>query len=1005
MQKRWIACLLALLMVLGLFACNPAANEPQQAETTEAPTPEPTEAPTPGPTEAPTPEPTEAPTPEPEPVVDEYFLPKEDGKNQLTVYWKADSINFETSDMWMWFPGADGKGYEMHPCAYGAKCMINVPEDVEEVGFIVRINCSDPGGTSWGDATKVYDGDRYAQMDGDTQIYLVGDEAAIYYSNDGGATLMQKQSVNSIGIISKNEIRYSITPAKRIESLDQITVSEGDRKLEIESLSSLNNEVTMGVIKLKEDLDISKLYSVEIDGYEKTVAIPTGIFDSKDFIENYTYDGDDLGAVINGGETTFKVWAPTASKVVLNLFETGDGGEAFLSVDMEKAEKGVWTSTQPYGSGTYYTYTVTTAAGTQETTDPYAKALGVNGDRGMVIDLDSTDPEGWAEDAFYDKLDTYQDAIIWEVHVRDFSNRIEGSKYPGKYLAFTEKGLKNASGEPVGLDYLLDLGVTHIHLQPVYDYATVKEDKTDPQFNWGYDPKNYNAPEGSYSTDPYHGEVRVNEFKQMVQALHDNGLAIVMDVVYNHTFDGNANFNKIVPYYYYRYLPNGENSNGSGCGNETASERVMFRKFMVDSVVYWATEYHIDGFRFDLMGLHDLETMQAIEEALHAVNPKAIIYGEGWTGGTSTLQSNRQAIQANIRAIKTSEGAAGGVAVFNDAIRDGLKGSVFNAKDKGYISGDPSKSRATAVAFGIEGGKNSTQSWKVNDAMVINYMSSHDNRTVWDKITNANPDATDEQKAAMVRLGAAIVLISKGTPFWLAGEEMLRTKGGDHNSYMSSDAVNNIDWDALVPGSLVAQTRDWYKSLIAIRKAWSFLRGADVVCKVLDDASIVATYTENDATVAIAVINPHDAEVGYTLPEGEWGVLINGDSITVNPEEKLSGAVTVPALGMLLVVSDALTDPEKAIVGTWELVDAEGEGAKDAIEAMKLLGTSMILEFHADGVFKAIYVQGEEQEVQELTYEVRDGNIVVDNDPAAFRIEGDLLYIDADDVIMIFKRK
>ena len=424
-------------------------------------------------------------------------------------------------------------------------------------------------------------------------------------------------------------------------------------------------------------------------------------------------------------------------------------------------------------------------------------------------------------------------------------------------------------------------------------------------FNWGYDPKNYNAPEGSYSTDPYHGEVRVNEFKQMVQALHDNNLAIVMDVVYNHTYDANANLNKIVPYYYYRYLPNGENSNGSGCGNETASDRKMFRKFMVDSVVYWATEYHIDGFRFDLMGLHDIETMQAIEQALHAINPKAIIYGEGWTGGTSTLRSNLQAIQANIAQVKASEGAAGSVAVFNDAIRDGLKGSVFNAKDKGYISGDPSKSRAAAVAFGIEGGKNNTQSWKVENAMVINYMSSHDNRTVWDKITNANPDATDEQKAKMVRFGAAIVLISKGTPFWLAGEEMLRSKGGDHNSYQSSDEVNNIDWDALVPGSLVAETRDWYRSLIAVRKAWSFLRGADVSCEVREDASIVVTYTENGAVAAIAVINPLDSEIDYALPEGNWGVLINGDSITENPETVLNGSVTVPAQGVLLVVPAA----------------------------------------------------------------------------------------------------
>ncbi len=897
MQKRWIACALALLMAFGVFACaKPAEDNPTEAQT-------PVQSEAPQQTATPEPEPTPEPTPEPGTIEGEYFLPREDGCNQLTIYWKADSINFETSDMWIWFRDRDGRGYKMYPCVYGAKCMINVPTDVEEVGFIVRVKCSEPGGTSWGEATKVYDKDRYVKMDGDTAIYLVNKEAEIYYSSDNGATLMQKKAVDFLGIISKNEIRYSITPAMRIESLDQIAVYEGDRRVEIESLSSLNNEVVMGTIKLKEDLDVSKMYYVEIEGYERTAAIPTGIFDSKYFIDNYTYDGDDLGAVIHGDETTFKVWAPTASRVVLNLFEAGNGGSAFLSVDMEKAEKGVWTSTQKVGSGTYYTYTVTTAVGTQETTDPYAKAVGVNGDRGMVIDLDTTDPEGFEGDAFYDNMETYQDAIIWEVHVRDFSNRIAGSQYPGKYLAFTETGLKNASGEPVGLDYLIDLGITHVHLQPVYDYATVKEDSNAAQFNWGYDPKNYNAPEGSYSTDPYHGDVRINEFKQMVQALHAHGIGVVMDVVYNHTYDKNANLNKIVPYYYYRYLPSGENSNGSGCGNETASERVMFRKFMVDSVTYWASEYHVDGFRFDLMGLHDIQTMQEIEKAVHAINPNAILYGEGWTGGTTTMRQDQQATQANIRYVKASEGAAGGVAVFNDAIRDGLKGSVFSEKDKGYISGDPSKGRAKNVAFGIEGGKGSTQSWKVNDAMVINYMSSHDNRTLWDKLTSSNSNATDEEKAVMNRLGAAIVMISKGTPFMLAGEELLRSKGGNGNSYNASDAVNNLDWDALAPGSLVWEMRDWYRTLIALRKNASFLKDADVDCEVLDDASIIATYTEYGAVVAIAVINPHDEEIGYTLPEGNWGVLIHGDYITINPEKTINGGVTIPPMGVLLVVA------------------------------------------------------------------------------------------------------
>ena len=897
MQKRAIAMLLILLLALGAFACN-GTNQPAEPTPTQAAEIPPETHETPAPTEAPQPETTGL-----QPLPDEYFLPKEDGTKQLTIYWKADKIDFDTSDMWIWYPNADGKGYMMYPCAYGAKVMLNVPDDVEEVGFIVRVKCSEPGGTSWGEATKDFENDRFVKMEnGDTQIYLVSGEGNIYYSNDGGATLWEKKTMSFVGIVSKNEIKYTLNPAIAIESLDQVAVYEGSRRLEIESLSSLNNKVVTGVIRLKEDLDVTKLYDVEIEGYERMTAIPSGIFETEDFIKNYTYDGDDLGAIVHGDQTTFKVWAPTASRVVLNLFEAGNGGKAFATVDMEKGDKGVWSSTQNCGSGTYYTYTVTTAVGTQEATDPYAKALGVNGDRGMVIDLDTTDPEGFENDAFFDGIETYKDAIIWEVHVRDFSNRIADSKYPGKYLAFTEEGLKNASGEPVGIDYLVDLGVTHVHLQPVYDYATVDESKLDKaQFNWGYDPKNYNAPEGSYSTDPFHGEVRINEFKQMVQALHAHGIGVVMDVVYNHTYDANANLNRIVPYYYYRYTSTGVNSNGSGCGNETASDHAMFRKFMVDSVSYWASEYHIDGFRFDLMALHDIDTMQAVEQAVHAINPKAIIYGEGWTGGTSALRSNKQATQANISQITASAGAAGSVAVFNDAIRDGLKGSVFNATDKGYISGDPSKSRAASVAFGIVGGGSGAASWKVNDAMVINYMSSHDNRTLWDKLTLSNPDATDAQKAQMNRLGASILAISKGTVFWLAGEEMLRSKGGNGNSYNSSDAVNNLDWDALEKGSEVMAMRDFYRALIAMRKANAFLKDADVACEINADGSMVVTYTQDGEIVATAIVNPTGVDASYTLPEGEWGVLMQGTDVAAEPMQTVSGEIIVPQMSVYLV--------------------------------------------------------------------------------------------------------
>ena len=869
-MKRILAILLCLLMVLALFAGCKQPAEP--TGTGEAPA----TGGTPAQTDAP-------PATDATPATEEYTLEREPGTNQLTFYWKGEGVDYAKCDMWIWYPNADGRGYLFHPCEYGGKVVLNVPADISEVGFIVRRNCSDPGGTSWGDCVKDYENDRFAAITGETtEIYLVSGEEAQYSSTDGGKTLNQANEFTLAGIIDLNQIQYSIKPATRFTSLDQIKVLDGDREVPIESLSSLNNEVIMGVITLAEELDISKTYTVKLEGFDAQNAVPTKVFDSPAFVERSCYDGDDLGASIDGEVTVFKLWAPTASEVVLNLFEDGAEGEAYEKVEMTKEEKGVWVGAASCGSGTYYTYSVTTAAGTQEAVDPYAKAVGVNGSRGMVIDLAATDPAGFAQDKYYENIDAYNEAVIWEVHVRDFSNRIEGSQYPGKYLAFTETGLKNASGQSAGIDYLKDLGVTHIHFQPIYDYATVDESKLDtPQFNWGYDPKNYNAPEGSYSTDPFHGEVRVNELKQMVQAIHKGGMAVVMDVVYNHTFDLDSCLNRVVPYYYYRYTPTGAPSNGSGCGNETASDRVMFRKYMVDSVSYWAKEYHIDGFRFDLMALHDVETMQAIEEALHAINPKAIIYGEGWTGGSTPLNANLMANQANISKVQPSGEGIGAVAVFNDAIRDGLKGSVFDAKDQGYINGKANAGTAAAVIFGIQGGlKGSGASWSVENNMVINYMACHDNNTIWDKLLESNPDASDEERYAMNRLGEEILFLGKGTPFMLAGEELLRTKQGDHNSYKSSDAINNIDWDSLSDGSLNMQMHELMKQLIALRKANAFFTLGEPACEVLDKNVIRVTWTLEGKTVAAALINPNDEPVSAEFPEGTWTVLFAGETST-----------------------------------------------------------------------------------------------------------------------------
>ena len=841
---------------------------------------------------------------------DEYRIPMEDGYNQLTFYWSHPGV-IEDCDIWCWWDGKEGSGYVMHPCDYGAKVVINIPEGIEQVGFIVRTGCSEPGGTSWGEATKdATSEDRIAVIEGkETFIYLKSGDAAQYTSNDGGKTLTMIKKFTLAGMTEFHKIQYNITPKTTISKYSQVKVYEGDKELTVLNITNMGKAATTGIIEVEETLDIGKNYRVVIEGYGEKAVVPTSIFDSDYFIENYTYDGDDLGAVINGDSTTFKVWAPTASKVVLNLFSAGNGGSAYKSVDMTKGAKGVWSHTESCGHGTYYTYTVTTSIGTQEAVDPYAKAAGLNGNRGMVVDLGRTDPDGWGTDNFSTGIESYSDAIIWEVHVRDFSNKIAASNYKGKYLAFTERGLVNEHGEAVGVDYLVELGITHVHLLPVYDYATVDEANPDSQFNWGYDPKNYNVPEGSYSTDPYNGEVRIKEYKQMVQALHAAGIGVVMDMVYNHTYDANSSFNKIVPYYYYRYTASGANSSASGCGNDTASERYMYGKFMVDSVSYWAEEYDLDGFRFDLMGLHDLATMQEVENAVHAINPEAIIYGEGWTMG-STIDGSPMANQSNISKIIPLEGAIGAIAVFNDAIRDGLKGSVFTSDSKGYISGAGSTS-FPAVLFGMKGGSGTGASWSVKNSMVVNYMSAHDNNTLWDKLALSNADNTVEERLAMNRLGATILMVSKGTVFFQAGEEMLRTKpkgdgAFDENSYKSSDAVNNINWSVLKEGTNEYNMSEFYKGLIDMRKAYSIFRDSSTAVSgntISTNGRAIVTLDDHKGGKVMIIINPTAEEMSYTLSTS-YNLLCDGSTVGAQNLGTAEGKITIPAYTAIILAND-----------------------------------------------------------------------------------------------------
>lgn len=548
-----------------------------------------------------------------------------------------------------------------------------------------------------------------------------------------------------------------------------------------------------------------------------------------DIDKKYEYTGNDLGANYSKDKTVFKVWSPLANDAAVLLYRTCTDEKPYRRMPMEKNKKGVWVKTA-HGDldGVYYTYEIKHDDITEESIDIYARTAGVNGAMGMVIDLDKTNPAGWNS---YSPapLEHYTDAVIYEMHIRDFSIDKSGNFcYKGRFLAFVEKNMTNVGGDKIGIDHLKELGVTHVHLMPCFDFQTVDEAQIHkPQFNWGYDPMNFNVPEGSYSTNPYDGKTRVAEFKRLIHALHCEGIKVVMDVVYNHTYaTADSPFNKIFPKYYYRlWGENGEYfSNGSGCGNEFATERAMARKYIVDSLVYWATEYKIDGFRFDLMGLYDIETMNIIYNALHEINPGILLYGEGWTGGDSPLEDSKRAMKYHARHLPN-------VAFFSDDFRDTVKGNNFESREKGYVNG----------ALGVEDYVKevmcgriphpqipnlNTYAWTLTPCQTVNYVEAHDNLTLWDKLVYTNPTDSEETRKQMDKMAAAMVFLSQGIPFFQAGQDFLRSKplpGGayDHNSYNSPDVVNSLKWDRKTK---YRDVFDYYKGLIEFRKAHTALR-------------------------------------------------------------------------------------------------------------------------------------------------------------------------------------
>ncbi len=597
-------------------------------------------------------------------------------------------------------------------------------------------------------------------------------------------------------------------------------------------------------------------------------------------LDRTAYSGNDLGAVWSKDSTTFKVWSPTASAVKVRLYnhgskeESDDGFYKEQSLNFDKAT-GVW-SVKIKGNlkNKYYTYVVTNNGKSSEVVDIYAKAAGVNGKRGMIVDLKSTNPKGWDKDK-RQMVKNQTDATIWEVQVKDFSyaeNSGVSKENRGKFLAFTEDGtvVNGISGNsPTCISYLKKLGVNYVQINPFYDFGSVDEAGKDDQFNWGYDPVNYNVPEGSFSSDPYKGSVRIKECKQMIQALHKAGIGVIMDVVYNHTYTGeDSYFNRTVPNYYYRINSDGSFSNGSGCGNDTASEHKMFRKFMIDSVTYWAEEYHIDGFRFDLMGLHDCETMNQIRSSLDNIDSRIIMYGEAWNMETSCDSGTSLANQDNLHLLDNRIGA------FDDTIRDALKGNTFDSSAKGFLANGKNTGN---LKTGIEGQCNF--GWASAPTQTVSYSSCHDNLTLYDKLMGSvYPDTKDYRKrysdlVEMTKLNAAAIFTSQGITFFLAGEEFCRSKDGDENSYKSAADLNMIDWESVDRYSDVV---DYYRGMIQIRNKFNAFRDPTP-----DTAKSISYFGNNDDGVVGYIVNGID---GDSFKKA--AVILNGSRDTQNVEIK-----------------------------------------------------------------------------------------------------------------------
>ena len=603
-------------------------------------------------------------------------------------------------------------------------------------------------------------------------------------------------------------------------------------------------------------------------------------------------------------ETKFQLFAPNnAKQVTVRIYKDGLGGKAIKSMKMQKAGNECWTATVKGDlMGKFYTFDT----GKGECPGVFAKAVGANGKRGAIINMANTNPEGWANDQ-HPVCKSPADLVIYEMHHRDFSIARKDARYPGKFMALTE---------PWAINHLKSLGVNAIHILPSYDYGSVDETRlSDNKYNWGYDPVNYNVPEGGYSTNPYQPEVRINEFKQMVQAMHKAGIRVILDVVYNHTYDiEHSNFQRTYPDYFYRKTADGQYSNGSGCGNETASEKPMMRQFMIESVKYWINEYHIDGFRFDLMGVHDIETMNAIRKAVDEIDPTIFIYGEGWSAGSCAYPQEKLGMKANIPQMPR-------IAAFSDEIRDALRGPFSDDTQPAFLAG--LAGHKESIKFGIAGAIShpqvdmtkvnySQKPWATEPTQMISYVSCHDDMCLVDRLKSSIPGITIEELIRLDLLAQTAVFTSQGVPFMLSGEELLRNKKGVHNSFESPDSINQLNWDNL---KQYPQVFNYYKNLIQLRKNHPAFRlgNADLVRKHLEfidtPENVVAFRLKNYASRddwrnIIVVLNASKEPAEVTIPDGQYTIVCCDGIINENGLGTIKGTKTVTEPQSALILHD-----------------------------------------------------------------------------------------------------